>query len=201
MPRDGSKTRLKILDETTKLVLENGFAGTSIDQILEKTDLTKGAFFYHFKNKADLAKSMMEHFAASDIASLNHALESTEKYEKDPKKRLLKFVQVFVDAFKGLKQPYEGCLYASYIYEPEQFNKEIKEIVSQSILKWREELVEMLKKAMPNKTKKSVDFESLADMFSVILEGAFITSKALNDPDLTYKQLLLYKDYLFLLSK
>jgi hypothetical protein len=45
MPKDGNKTRLKILDKTQVLVLENGYAGTTINQILEKTQLTKGAFF------------------------------------------------------------------------------------------------------------------------------------------------------------
>jgi TetR/AcrR family transcriptional regulator, transcriptional repressor for nem operon len=49
MARDGKPTRDKILAESKTLVLENGFAGTSVDQILERSQITKGAFFYHFK--------------------------------------------------------------------------------------------------------------------------------------------------------
>ena len=44
-----------------------------------------------------------------------------------------------------------------------------------------------------------VDIDSLADMFTVILEGAFVTSKALKEPKLTANQLRHYKNYLMFL--
>ena len=58
MGRDGKPTRDKILAESKALVFENGFAGTSIDKILQRTGITKGAFFYHFKTKNALAKAL-----------------------------------------------------------------------------------------------------------------------------------------------
>ena len=56
MPKDGRLTKEKILDAAEALVLDHGYGATSIDQILEKTGITKGAFFYHFKSKAALAQ-------------------------------------------------------------------------------------------------------------------------------------------------
>lgn len=200
MPKDGSKTKIRILDETTQLVLANGFAGTTIDHILERTSITKGAFFYHFKSKSDLAFELMKHFARYDMSELNNALEGTKQYESDPKKRLLMFVQWFIDIFAGLDEPYAGCLYASYTYEPEHFSDEIKDMVVESILAWRKSLVEMINETSAAQSSRiSFNAESLADLFTVILEGAFIFSKSLKDPKVTVDQMIHYKNYLELI--
>ncbi len=199
MPRDGSKTRRRILDETTQLVLENGFAGTTIDQILERSGITKGSFFYHFSSKAELALELMEHFVRADMQELQASLEETRPIG-EPRERLLGFVQRFVDIFKELDTPYEGCLYASYLYEPEQFSPEIKQKVTNALLKWRQELVALIDAAAAKHPPRvSYDAGSLADLFTVIMEGAFITSKALNDAKITSQQLAHYRQYLALI--
>lgn len=192
---------MKILEMTTQLVLENGFAGTTIDQILAKTQITKGAFFYHFKSKSDLAYYLMRHFADSDMSVMNRVLADTQGHERNALERLIAFVDWFVAEFEGLNEPYM-CLYASYLYEPEQFSDDTKQIVADSILLWRKELEELLegaKKQVPSHVE--FDLASLADHFTVIMEGAFIVSKALNDPSLTAQHLLHYKKYLELIFR
>src|SRR5690606_40554671 len=88
MPRDGNKTRLKIIDNALALVLENGFVGTSLDAILEKTKITKGAFFYHFKSKSELAQEMIRYYAKNEAADLELALKQSQTKE-DPADQLL----------------------------------------------------------------------------------------------------------------
>ena len=56
MPRSGEATRRNILDAAQGLILQHGFAGASIDRIIGDAEITKGAFFHHFPNKATLAK-------------------------------------------------------------------------------------------------------------------------------------------------
>ncbi len=200
MPKDGNKTRLKILAETTNLVFENGFSGTTIDHILERTNISKGAFFYHFKNKADLALKLMTYFSENDLRMLQEAKAYAKRASSNPKDQLIAFVQWHIDHFISLTEPYAGCLYASFVYEPEQFEDEIKIMVADSILQWRKEISELIKKAIiQSDTTLEIDVSSLADMFTVIMEGAFITAKALNDPKLTAAQLKHYKNYLELL--
>ena len=60
MGKKGSKTKEKILDMAQELILQKGFSGSSIDEIIEKSDITKGGFFYHFSGKNDLACSLMK---------------------------------------------------------------------------------------------------------------------------------------------
>jgi TetR/AcrR family transcriptional repressor of nem operon len=197
MPKDGNQTKYRILNETNMLVFENGFAGTTIDHILERTEITKGAFFYHFKSKADLAMALMVDFSKRDLLELDRALGETEQYASDPRERLMRFVQHFIDMMAKLEEPYPGCLYASYVNEPQQFSQEIRDIVSESILAWRQAIINLLEDtAKAHPMRMPAEVKSLADHFTVILEGAYIVSKALNDPGLTARQLIHYRNYL-----
>lgn len=47
-------TRLLILQKSFELIYKKGYKSTSIDDILGTMRVTKGAFFYHFKNKEDM---------------------------------------------------------------------------------------------------------------------------------------------------
>jgi AcrR family transcriptional regulator len=56
-PRKGSDTRERILDVAEGAVLEKGFAATSIEEVIAAVGITKSGFFYHFKDKNELAKA------------------------------------------------------------------------------------------------------------------------------------------------
>ncbi len=199
MGRDGKPTRDKILAESKALVFENGFSGTSIDQILERTGITKGAFFYHFKTKNLLAKALIEEFAKEDISHMNEALEKTERLEGDPLDRLLRFIQEFIDMMSNLTEP-PGCLYASYTYEPSQFDQDILGHISETLLAWRTTMEGLLNDVLEEyDIKGDVDIQSLADHTVVIFEGAYVVSKALNEPNTTAEQLKHLKNYFRLL--
>ena len=199
MGRDGKPTRDKILAVSKELIYENGFAGTSVDLILEKAGITKGAFFYHFKTKADLALNLTSEFAQADLEELKKAVNETEQYMGQPKERLLKFIQSFIDMFSGLTEP-PSCLYASVSNEQNQYSDEIKEIVKDTIVKWRLAFEEMIEDVLKEHSPKyAIDKVSLADHFNVVMEGAFIISKAVNDSSITAKQLTHLKQYIELL--
>jgi len=200
MPKDGKPTRDKILAESRALVLQNGFSGTSIDHILEKTGLTKGAFFYHFKTKNVLAKALIEDFAREDISYMHEALEKTEPLKGDSLERLLQFVQEFIDMMADISEPPPGCLYASYLNETNQFDEEIRQFISSTVLLWRNTLELLLHKVLEErKMKIKVDVAALADLLFVIFEGSYVISKAVNEADITAKQLTHLKNYLQLL--
>lgn len=201
MARDGKPTRDNILAQSLALVLDNGFSGTSIDQILEKSGITKGAFFYHFKTKDALAQALIEEFVRVDLEELERVLSATG-HIKDPLDRLLAFIQEFVDVMTELEEPYPGCLYASYTYEPNQFGQEIKDRIADTILVWRRTMEGLLQEALKvYDLTKDVDIRSLADQFLVIFEGAYIVSKAVNEAQVTARQLEHYRNYIKLLFK
>lgn len=59
MSAKAAATRLNILQKAFALVYAQGYRTTSIDQVIATTQVTKGAFFYHFKNKDDMGLAMI----------------------------------------------------------------------------------------------------------------------------------------------
>lgn len=49
--RDKDVTRARLLQAGFEEVYGHGFQAASTDRILERLDLTKGAFFHHFSSK------------------------------------------------------------------------------------------------------------------------------------------------------
>src|SRR6185437_7792816 len=62
MTRATSKamTRERLLAEAQRLFRERGYAATSLEQIAEAADVTKGAIYGHFSSKEDLLLSAIE---------------------------------------------------------------------------------------------------------------------------------------------
>lgn len=52
-------TRLNILQKAFELIYRSGYQATSIDNIIATTQVTKGAFFHHFKNKDEMGLAMI----------------------------------------------------------------------------------------------------------------------------------------------
>ncbi len=54
------RTRNAILDAAAEVFEQRGFSGASLSEILARADLTKGALYFHFSSKEDLAKAIVE---------------------------------------------------------------------------------------------------------------------------------------------
>jgi len=54
------RTRLRLLAQAQRLFRERGYAATSLEQIAEAAEVTKGAIYGHFASKEDLMLSALE---------------------------------------------------------------------------------------------------------------------------------------------
>lgn len=56
---DAHKTRTAILEAAECLFLQRGVAHTSLEQIAKQAGVTRGAVYWHFRNKADLFHALL----------------------------------------------------------------------------------------------------------------------------------------------
>lgn len=56
----GKKTRETLIKSARKRFAKTGFAGTRFDEVVLDCELTKGALYHHFKNKAELFEAVFE---------------------------------------------------------------------------------------------------------------------------------------------
>ena len=62
----GERTRTRLLDVAYDSIVHKGFAATSIEELVEAAGITKSGFFYHFKDKNDLARQLLDRFIGED---------------------------------------------------------------------------------------------------------------------------------------
>jgi AcrR family transcriptional regulator len=63
------RTRQRLLAEAQRLFRERGYAATSLEQIAEAAEVTKGAIYGHFASKEDLMLSALEVAPAPDYST------------------------------------------------------------------------------------------------------------------------------------
>lgn len=197
MTRDATATRERIMDSALDLVLERGYGGTSVDKVIEGAGVTKGAFFHHFKSKADLADALLDRFVEKDRELFGKNLERARQLSRDPVQRLLIFIGLYIEQFEQLRRPYPGCLYAACCYQNALLESASFSKVRDSMLFWRQQLLQLIKEAKTaHPPRIDIDAEAMADYLLGTFEGAFILGKALKDPKVPAAQLKQYRNYL-----
>jgi len=73
---DGDKSRNRLLEAAIELYARRGMGDTSVQEVAEAANLTKGAFYHHFDSKADLIKAAHERLIGENLAELREILES-----------------------------------------------------------------------------------------------------------------------------
>jgi TetR/AcrR family transcriptional repressor of nem operon len=192
-----NNTKERILANAEELILQRGFAGTSIDEILAATGITKGAFFYHFQNKAELARVLIERFWQRDYGLLEQLSQRADELSDDPLQSMLIFLKLFEEYIEALNDPSQGCLFSSYIYESEQFDEGIKQFITESFKEWGkmyEQRIELILRKYPPKIE--IDAGELAETIVCIIEGGFILSKSLQDAQIIARSLGQFRRYL-----
>lgn len=201
MARNPAATRDRLLDSAEELVLDHGFAGTTVEAVIARAEVTKGAFFHHFRSKAELGKALIDRYALLDQKLLEGTMERAERLSRDPLQQMLIFIGLLEEKMAELTEPYPGCLFASYCYQAELFDPETLAVAERAMLLWRARLREKLEMAaLEHPGLADEDHDSLADMMTVILEGAFVVSRTMHEPGVIARQLAHYRSYIELLA-
>jgi len=200
--RDPEKTRERILGAAQALILDHGYGATTVDAVVTRAGITKGAFFHHFGSKSDLARALLDRYALMVAQHFERNLERARKLSTDPLQQLLILIGLYEEEFEALTEPFPGCLFAAYIYENKLFDGGTVGVLREAALAWRQAMRAMLDKviaAYPPRVE--VDIDSLADLFYALLEGSYIMTKTLGDRTLLARHARHLRTYLELLFK
>lgn len=196
----GEERREKILEVAEQLILCKGFSGTSIEEILPQAHITKGGFFYHFKDKQELATALIQRYLVNDQVFFESLLERAHELSEDSLQQMLIFLKLLAEQMSDLPGVHPGCLIASFIYQSQHFDDAVKELLRDSTLSWRELFRGQLElAALDHPMKIEVSLDELADNLSSIIEGGIVLSKVLDDQESLVRQILQYRNYIRLL--
>jgi len=196
-PRKGSDTKERILDVAEAAVLEKGFAATSIEELIAAVDITKSGFFYHFKDKNELAKALLIRYVEREDSLFDDLFARADELNEDPLHGFLVGLKMMSELMADLPNGHPGCLVASFCYQDRLFDKEVRDLNTKAVLNWRKRFrkrLELIAARYP--PKGSVDLDDLADMLSVIADGGIILSRVVNDRQALPRQIMLYRDFI-----
>jgi TetR/AcrR family transcriptional repressor of nem operon len=194
--KKGGDTRERILDAAESAVLDKGFAATSIEELIAVVGITKGGFFYHFKDKGELAEALLVRYIERENELFDELFARADAINEDPLHAFLAGLEMLAELMGDLPNGHPGCLVASFCYQDRLFDKEVRDLNAAAVLGWRKRFRERLDLIAARYTPRiDIDLDDVADMLSVIADGGIILSKVVHDKDALPRQMLLYRDY------
>lgn len=176
-PPETARTRL--LDAALRLIREQGYAATSVDGLCRAAGVTKGAFFHHFESKEALALAAIERWNET-----TGALFAGAPYQRveDPRDRLLAYLDFRAALVRG-GLPDLTCLLGTLVQETFTSHPALRAACGAGIEAHASTLVPTIEAAR-RRYAPDADWtaESLARHTQVVLQGAFVLAKALDDP-------------------
>jgi TetR/AcrR family acrAB operon transcriptional repressor len=154
MPRrtkeDAEQTRCQLLEAAQRVFADKGVSRTSLQDIALAAGVTRGAIYWHFKNKAELFNAMMDsavlpmeqtlqqldHEAAQDpLVELERALlQAMHSIENDARTRAIFEVATmkveYVDELLAVKQRHVNC----YVEGTQQMQRSLQSAAARGLV-------------------------------------------------------------------
>mgnify|MGYP001191320952 CR=1 FL=1 len=171
------KTRQFIVDKAAVLFNQSGYAGTSMDDIMKATNLSKGALYGNFKSKDEIAVAAFDRAVA--IVS-NEVRERTRVIEHALDK--LKAVVYFYKE-RILNPPVEGgCPIQNTSVEADDAHPELREKAIQAMNMWTDRISRTLQNGIERgEVRPDVDKAAFAIRFIGTLEGGIMMARLYKD--------------------
>ena len=116
MPRrtkeEAEQTRRKLIHTALMLFSEKGVAKTTLNDISKAAGVTKGAFYWHFKDKREIFEAIHEAYAMALDETVHEMMSKAD----EPVQGLLDGVGYYcaeVQRFTGTQKPCSWCLFTS----------------------------------------------------------------------------------------
>ncbi|WP_033827112.1 TetR/AcrR family transcriptional regulator [Bacillus andreraoultii] len=71
-----------IMEKAMEIFAEQGIESTSIQQITDRSGISKGAFYLYFKSKDELITSLIDYFMGNIVAEIEQSVSNNKKTDE-----------------------------------------------------------------------------------------------------------------------
>ncbi|AXB57247.1 TetR/AcrR family transcriptional regulator [Flavobacterium fluviale] len=137
-----ANTRLNILHKAFELIYTKGYQTTSIDEIIATTQVTKGAFYYHFKTKDEMGVAIIEEILKPTMQE--HFIKPTEA-SQNPIEDFYNMISYLLleDPFLQVKY---GCPVGNLTQEMTPWNTRFSDALAELVYLWKASIINSIEK-------------------------------------------------------
>jgi TetR/AcrR family transcriptional repressor of nem operon len=183
--KKSEKTRRLIVEKSASLFNQKGFAGTSMQDIMAATGLTKGGIYGNFKKEGGDKKGVKVVIA---LAAFQFAVEVVNE---EVRKRTF-VIENSIDKLKAVVYFYKerimnppvegGCPLLNTSIDADATNPALQKRVLKSMEYWQYRIIKTLEKGKKEgEVKKEINAEDFATLFIGTLEGGILMSRIFKD--------------------
>lgn len=167
------KTKQFIVEKTAPIFNKKGYAGTSLNDMISATGLTKGSIYGNFANKDDVALAAFD-FNLRKVDSVIRGEMATKTSFRD---KLLVYTHVY-ENFLEFPFPEGGCPVLNTAVDADDTHPQLKERASEAVMNWKSMLTRLIQKGIANNEfRRDVDPEQVALTIIATIEGAIMITK------------------------
>jgi len=171
------KTREYIIEKSAPVFNKKGYAGTSLNDLIHATGLTKGSIYGNFENKDDVATAAFNY----NIRQVNRQIS---EYVTPHETALAKLIGI-TDYYRyNWKKVFEkgGCPLLNASVEADDNLPFLKSDVQNSIKRWIKSISTIIEEGKENgEFKKNINSSEQAYLIITLLEGGIMLGKIMDN--------------------
>jgi len=170
-------TKLHILKTVAPIFNQNGYAATSMRDITEATNLTKGAIYGHFENKEELAIAAFNFNVKSMLSRIGEHLSSA----KSPLKKLY-LITDFYRNYYQYSQELGGCPITNVGVDANNQNTALLQRVRYVVQKIQDHISTLIEDAIESgEINTEINAMVYAKRIDTMLQGAIFLTYTMDD--------------------
>lgn len=166
-------TRARLLEAAFHEIHRNGFRAASLDAILRETGVTKGALYYHFKNKAELGYAVVEEIIRPFVHENWEPILDADNVIDGAIQVMHKRIEERSEMALTL-----GCPFNNLIQEMSPVDEGFRDRLHTLLEEWREGVAESIRRGQEKgHVRRDVDPQGTADFIISAIEGCIGMAK------------------------
>ncbi len=172
MSGKGLKTKERILTGASQIFNRKGIAATSVNDLLQATQTTRGNLYFHFAGKQELALAVLEREQKLFMEFLDQALADGTPGEA--LKRFLRWACLKHQRSRFIG----GCLFGNTALEASDTNPKFSELVRQVFNDWTAKIETRIRQAQQtHEIRDDLPATNLATLIVATLEGGIMQAR------------------------
>lgn len=173
------KTRNFIIEKTAPIFNMKGYAGTSLNDIIAATGLTKGSIYGNFANKDEVALAAFDYNFSTNVSKI----EAEISHQNSTEGKLLAYINIYQSLLiNGISLG--GCPILNTAIDADDTHPALRDKVLKAVLSWKNRIISLVEEGILKKELNSDNNpEQIALTIIAMIEGGVMVSRLTNNMD------------------